>query len=268
MIRRSLLSSFLLLFLLLAPLPEAQAEEGTGVVSVKQLEHLHLGNWTLTTGAGIVTQGSFDEFSSERPAGNYAIIVTPPAGAEAVIEVRNSAGEMKTFKSRTATGILPAGGTLDIDIDYSFSRVGDFSVGSNPMGLAFEAKTPWGIIKGKTPFLEKGMPEGTYAVQYLLPKGCKTPPWLSEKLLVDGRISFEFSPVCALLGTGNAAAPKTMQEVSRMSMRSKLAQRLSARKTAAVPARLATTGRRVMSLDDPEHCHNEEALERPLKRRD
>ncbi len=266
MVSRILVVPSFLLAVSFSAMPVARAEEGTGVVEVKQMEHLHLGSWTLTAGGGIITQGKFETFSSERPAGPYALIVTPPAGAEAVITV-TSGSDVKIINGRTASGVLPAGGTLTFSVDYDYTRLGDaVSVHSSPAGLPFELKTPWDVIKGKTPFTKKGLPEGSYSVQYILPRGCAAPPKLSKELLEGGRIAFEFSPVCALLGT--AVERTATQSASLMSMRTKLAQRLTARKTGAIPARLATTGRRVMSSNDPEHCHNQEATSKPLKRRD
>jgi hypothetical protein len=265
MVSRIAFATLFLLSIFFPGVSVVNAEEGAGVVSVKQMEHLHLGSWTLTAGGGIITQGKFEAFSSERPAGPYALIVTPPAGAETVITV-TSGSDVKIINGRTASGVLPAGGTLTFSVDYDYTRLGDaVSVHSSPAGLPFELRTPWDVIKGKTPFTKKGLPEGSYSVQYILPRGCAAPPKLSKELLEGGRIAFEFSPVCVLLGT--AVERTATQPASLMTMRSKLAQRLTARKTGAIPARLATTGRRVMSSDDPEHCHNQEAA-KPLKRRD
>lgn len=185
----------------LASLEGRVAAQGTGTVIVEQREEQYLGSFGLATPTGVI-EGESKVFTSEKPAGNYALTVSPPAGAIVKIDVYNNDTLTKSFDTRTAVGTMNGGETLTFVIDYDFVLVGTVAITSRPLGLPAILKGPRGTQNLTTPVTLKDMPEGTYSVTYRLPVSCRPVPPIARVLKTGQRISFEFTSTCpALSGT-------------------------------------------------------------------
>ncbi len=178
--------------------PNASAENA-GTVIVDQRDTEFLGEWGLATPVGVITGTTRLFTSKEKPAGNYSLTVTPPAGALVHIDVLNEDTLTKSFDSRTAGGILGSGGTLKFVISYDFVLTGMVSVISDPPGLKAILKGPRGSQNVVTPFSADNMPEGTYSVTYLLPTGCRPVAPIARSLERGERVTFSHESLCPLL---------------------------------------------------------------------
>jgi hypothetical protein len=186
--------------------PFANAAD-TGTVIVEQKNTVYkgtkrLGSWGLSMPIGVIN-GETETFTTkDKPVGNYALTVTPPAGALSTIEVYEDGTLKETFDSRTANGKINAsGGTLTFTIYYKFVFLGNVAVVSKPTGLAFDIKKPDGeTLKGTTPAVYEDVVEGTYTVYYKLPKPCLSPRPIARNLQTSekskGRVTFEFDSLC------------------------------------------------------------------------
>lgn len=193
------------LLFLFAPIEETHAQ-GTGTVVVQQAEETHLGSFGLATPVGVI-EGESKIFTSEKPAGNYALTVTPPAGAVPTINVYNNDTLTESFDSRTAVGTLRGGETLKFVVLYDFVLVGTVSIISTPPGLEAILKGPWGSQTIRTPMSLEDQPEGTYSVTYLLPVGCRPVAPIARSLKTGSRVTFAFTSACPLL-TGAQPQPQ------------------------------------------------------------
>ncbi|MBT3835445.1 hypothetical protein HOF56_04350 [Candidatus Peribacteria bacterium] len=169
------------------------ADEGTLIVEQKGTQHF--GEWGIGHSTGVI-EGDEENYSSERPAGNFSITVSPPAGSVPTIEVYEDGTLKETFDSRTANGMLGSGGTLKFVLMYEFSRVGTVGVTSIPAGIAFDLKGPLETYSGVTPASYNEMAEGTYAVHYKPASPCPTPRPMARSLEDGGRIGFSIELTC------------------------------------------------------------------------
>ena len=179
----------------------ARAEEGQGTIIVDQGKTPYVGSFGLSMPTGVL-DGESRIFTTQKPAGQYALTVTPPAGAVVHIDVYNDDTLTKSFNERTATARLDAGQTLKFSISYAFTRVGHLSVTTNPPGIRANLRGPRGMQRITTPFSDEHMPEGTYSVTYLLPALCKSPPSAARRLVAKGRVFFSQDIACRIAQGG------------------------------------------------------------------
>lgn len=129
--------------------------------------------------------------------GMYTIIVKPPDGATAKIQLEKEGDLPETRDRPQASFSLEQGATIRLTIEYTFSRVGLVAVHSDPAGVEFDLSGPNGAAySGVTPVSYSEMPEGQYSVQFKNINGCVTPARKSLLLSKDSRISFSVKFVC------------------------------------------------------------------------
>ena len=205
-LRTALLTAAALLVTGALYLPQFAHAQTLGTVIVDQGNAAFLGDWGLATPTGVITGNTRLFTSEEKPTGNYALTITPPAGALVTIDVYNDATLTKSFDSRTATGLLGSGGTLRFHIMYDFSLLGTVSIVSTPPGLRATLKGPRGSETVTTPYSNDNMPEGTYSVTYILPTGCRPVAPIARSLQTKGRITFSHDSQCPLLTGGSSSS--------------------------------------------------------------
>ena len=199
-------------------IPQTHAQTGgIGTVIVDQGDTEFLGSWGLATPVGVISGTTRLFTSTEKPAGNYSLTVTPPAGALVKIDVYNNDTLTKSDDSRTAAGILGSGGTLKFKMSYDFVLMGTVSVLSSPSGLQATLKGPRGAQTVTTPFTSDTMPEGSYSVTYILPKSCRPIPPLARNLETKGRITFVHESKCEALIGGASSQSSSVSSSSSSS---------------------------------------------------
>ena len=193
-----------LLFTTLVPV-HAQEEEteeivGYGVIKIDQHSPQEgiLGDWTL------IKPGNRQQRMTDKEtytingaiAGNYTLIVEPPAGASTFIDIHR-ADKKETIERRQISFTIVDAENVEIDIHYTFTKVGIVSVNSQPNGMQFTLTGPNDMeFHGTTPDSFQNVPEGQYSVTFDPIEGCVTPRPQSQRLEKDSRVAFTITISC------------------------------------------------------------------------
>lgn len=189
----------LLTLALLCSTPFAAAQEAKNTLIIQQISpNGMLGEWTLIKpGNKRITLNKESYKFSNLPTGSYTLLISPPKGA--IAEVRKMLGEdvIETKNHPQISFTLENNIEMELQIEYTFTRVGTVSVSSQPAGLEFSIVGPNDFFEeGVSPATYSNMPEGQYSVTFAPIPNCAKPPALSDRLIKDSRINFTIKISC------------------------------------------------------------------------
>lgn len=181
-------------------LPTQVVPTGFGTIIVEQLSSNGImGTWTLLQPNNVKSSGADKTKAMDSmAAGSYTIIIEPPDGAVASINLYNHGVQLKSLERPQATFTVFNGDDYKIVVSYTFTRVGIVSVTSDPQGVTFRLTGPNGMnVTGTTPMSYENVAEGQYKLQYDTFQNCTTPPPKASQLEKNKRISFDITFSCA-----------------------------------------------------------------------
>ncbi|TSC79574.1 MAG: Uncharacterized protein G01um101425_505 [Candidatus Peregrinibacteria bacterium Gr01-1014_25] len=175
---------------------------GGSVTIVQELLREKTGRWTLLQPYQLQHVSSQTEKTIAGWPGSYTMIVEPPEGASATLRLYRGTKQLQTVDRPQMTFTLEAGESLRISIHYTFKRVGEVSISSDPAGIGYTLEGPnKTTITGKTPGAFLSMPVGQYAVTYEQIPGCPLTPIKSLLLEQNARVSFHVKIACSTADT-------------------------------------------------------------------
>ena len=161
-----------------------------------------LGNWTLIQpdNSRVETVKKESYIRADTPTGRYTLLIELPEGTSIQLTKYVNGEIVETSKTPQTSIEISDGDTVRIQTIFSYTRVGNVGVSSDPPGIAFEMLGPNNSkFEGVTPESYEGVPEGMYSVTYETIEGCGETKAQSDRLLQDGRIGFDIVLRCEAL---------------------------------------------------------------------
>lgn len=206
-VRRNRLTLCLILTLILStvsPLPlSAEEPQGTGTINVtiKPPADYVTVSWTLVQPSSKKRDlTSIETTFDEMEAGTYTLIATPPKGSTGKTKLTVNGELQKTMELPQISFTLNDGDSAEVEVNFTFTIIGDVGVGTDPSGMDFTLRGPNDIeIDGTTPQAFLDMPIGLYSVSLHEIEGCPQPAPQSDRLVEGKRVDFSFNLVCEAL---------------------------------------------------------------------